>query len=215
MRQSLYCRSPYTREYAQTGAFVPLIMRSILRETIQTIALAAFFMLLLQGAVQNYRVEGPSMLPLLENLDGVFVNKLAYETVDAERAARWAPGLGAAPGETWHPFGEPDYGDVVVFRWPRDERQYFVKRIIGRPGDMIEIERGEVYRDGVPLVEPYVEHPSSETIIERAVPEGHYYVLGDNRAQSDDSRRWGFVPERNIVGELWFAYWPLERLGFF
>ena len=135
-------------------------MRSILRETIQTIALAAFFMLLLQGAVQNYRVEGPSMLPLLENLDGVFVNKLAYETVDAERAARWAPGLGAAPGETWHPFGEPDYGDVVVFRWPRDERQYFVKRIIGRPGDMIEIERGEVYRNGVPLVEPYVEHAS-------------------------------------------------------
>ena len=190
-------------------------MRSILREIIQTIALATFFILLLQGGVQNYRVEGPSMQPLLEDQDGVFVNKLAYETVDAEHVARWVPGLGAAPGEVWRPFGEPEYGDVVVFRWPRDERQYFVKRIIGKPGDAIEIERGEIYRNGEPLVEPYVEHASGETIIERVVPEGHYYVLGDNRAQSDDSRRWGFVPAENIVGELWFGYWPLERFGFF
>ena len=74
---------------------------------------------------------------------------------------------------------------------------------------------GEIYRNGEPLVEPYVEHSSGETIIERVVPEGHYYVLGDNRAQSDDSRRWGFVPAENIVGELWFGYWPLERFGFF
>ena len=190
-------------------------MRSILRETIQTIALATFFILLLQGGVQNYRVEGPSMLPLLENQDGVFVNKLAYETVDAEHVARWVPGLGAAPGEGWYPFGEPGYGDVVVFRWPRDERQFFVKRVIGLPGDAIEIDRGEIYRNGEPLAEPYVEHASGETIIERVVPEGHYYVLGDNRAQSDDSRRWGFVPAENIVGELWFGYWPLERFGFF
>ena len=190
-------------------------MRSFLRETIQTVALAAFFILLLQGAVQNYRVEGPSMLPFLEDQDGVFVNKLAYQTVDAERATRWVPGLGAAPGEVWRPLGGPDYGDVVVFRWPRDERQFFVKRVIGKPGDAIEIEQGEIYRNGVPLAEPYVERASGETIIERVVPEGHYYVLGDNRAQSDDSRRWGFVPEENIVGELWFGYWPPDRLGFF
>ncbi|MCY4582431.1 MAG: signal peptidase I [Chloroflexi bacterium] len=190
-------------------------MRSILRETIQTIALAAFFMLLLQGAIQNYRVEGPSMRPLLDDLDGVFVNKMAYEAVDAEHVARWIPGLDAPLGEMWYPFGGPDYGDVVVFKWPRDERQYFVKRLIGRPGDRIEIESGEVYRNGEALSEPYVEHASGETIIERVVPEGHYYVLGDNRAQSDDSRRWGFVPEANVVGELWFGYWPLDNIGFF
>ena len=190
-------------------------MRLILRETIQTIALAAFFILLLQGAVQNYRVQGPSMLPSLGNADGVFVNKISYETVDAERVARWIPGLSAAPGEVWRPFGEPDHGDVIVFRWPRDERQFFIKRIIGKPGDTIEINRGQIIRNGAALAEPFVEHASGETIIERTVPEGHYYVLGDNRAQSDDSRRWGFVPEENIVGELWFGYWPPQKLGFF
>ena len=190
-------------------------VRSLLRESIQTIALATFFVLLLQGVVQNYRVDGPSMLPHLMSGDGVLVNQLAYLPVNAERAARWLPGVGASPGEVWHPLGEPDHGDVIVFRWPRDERQYFVKRVIGKPGDSIEIERGDVYRNGELVIEPYIENPSAQTIAVRVVPDGHYYVMGDNRAQSDDSRRWGFVPEENIIGELWFSYWPISRFGFF
>lgn len=190
-------------------------MKSFIREAIQTGALLAFLLLLLQGGLQNYRVEGSSMHPLLETMDGVFVNKLSYLWVDAARAARWLPWIDAEEGERWRPFGEPRRGDVVVFRWPRDERQYFVKRVIGLPGDEIRIRGGEVRRNGEALDEPYVEQPSGESIVERVVPEGHYYVLGDNRAQSDDSRRWGSVPEENIVGRVWLAYWPLNRLQLF
>lgn len=190
-------------------------MKPFIRETVQTAALLAFLLLLMQGGVQNYRVEGSSMFPLLESSDGVFVNKLSYLRVDAARAARWIPGLDASEGEAWRPFGAPRRGDVVVFRWPRDERQYFVKRIIGLPGDAVRIRGGEVHLNGEALDEPYVERPSRESIVERVVPEGHYYVLGDNRAESDDSRRWGSVPEENIIGKAWFAYWPLNRLQFF
>ncbi len=190
-------------------------MKPFIRETVQTAALLAFLLLLMQSGVQNYRVEGSSMFPLLESSDGVFVNKLSYLRVDAARAARWLPWIDAEEGEAWRPFGEPSHGDVVVFRWPRDERQYFVKRVIGLPGDEIRIREGEVRRNGELLDEPYVERASGESIVERVVPEGHYYALGDNRAESDDSRRWGSVPEENIVGKVWFAYWPLNRLQFF
>ncbi len=188
-------------------------MQSILRESIETIALAAFLALLIQSAAQNYRVEGPSMLPGLENFDRVLVNRLAYTEVDAERFTRWIPWMDAEEGEVWRPLGEPGYGDVVVFRWPRDESQSFVKRIIGLPGDRIRIERGSVYRNGELLDEPYVVNRSSETIAERVVREGEYYALGDNRAQSDDSRNWGGVPRENVVGEVWLTYWPLSRVS--
>ena len=190
-------------------------MQSILRESIETIALAAFLALLIQSAAQNYRVEGPSMLPGLENFDRVLVNRLAYTEVDAERFTRWIPWMDAEEGEVWRPLGEPGYGDVVVFRWPRDESQSFVKRIIGLPGDRIRIERGSVYRNGELLDEPYVVNRSSETIAERVVREGEYYALGDNRAQSDDSRNWGGVPRENVVGEVWLTYWPLNRVSSF
>ena len=190
-------------------------MKPFIRETVQTAALLAFLLLFMQSGVQNYRVEGSSMLPLLESSDGVFVNKLSYLRVDAARAARWIPWFDAEEGAAWRPFGAPERGDVVVFRWPRDERQYFVKRIIGLPGDKIRIRGGDVHRNGELIREPYVERASGESIVERVVPEGHYYVMGDNRAESDDSRRWGSVPEENIIGEVWFAYWPLNRLRYF
>ncbi len=192
-----------------------MIMRAVLREAIETVALVIFFVLVLQSAIQNYRVEGPSMLPYMENLDRVLVNKLGYTAIDAERAIGWIPSVDVEEGTVWRPMGEPSVGDMVVFRWPVDERQFFVKRIIGLPGDTIRIERGVVYRNGSPLEEPYIEHESYETIVGRIIQEGEYYVLGDNRAQSDDSRRWGSVPEENIIGEVWFTYWPFNRFTLF
>ena len=192
-----------------------MIMRAVLREAIETVALVLFFVLVLQSAIQNYRVEGPSMLPYMENLDRVLVNKLGYTEIDAERAIGWIPSVDVEEGTVWRPMGEPSVGDVVVFRWPVDERQFFVKRIIGLPGDTIRIERGVVYRNGSPLEEPYIEHESYETIVDRIIQEGEYYVLGDNRAQSDDSRRWGAVPEENIIGEVWLTYWPFNRFTLF
>jgi signal peptidase I len=187
-------------------------MRSAIRETIETIALALFLVLVLQASIQNYRVEGPSMLPRMEHFDRVLVNKVAYTGIDSQRVTRWIPGLNGGEGLRWYPFGLPNHGDVVVFRWPRDPRQNFVKRVIGLPGDTISVSRGKVSRNDTVLDEPYIELGSFETLRPRLVRDGEYYVMGDNRAQSDDSRHWGTVPEENIVGRVWLSYWPLSRI---
>ena len=183
-------------------------MRAALREAIETIALAAFLVLVLQAIIQNYRVEGPSMDPQLANEDRVLVSRAVYMEIDAARVARFIPGFEAEEGQFWRPFGLPSYGDVIVFRWPRDPSQNFVKRVIGLPGDTVRIEGGTVFVNGVPLDEPYVEHPSGETLSARTVPADSYFVLGDNRARSDDSRHWGPVPRDHVIGKVWVAYWP-------
>ena len=188
-------------------------MRAALREAIETLALAVFLVLVLQATVQNYRVEGPSMDPRLANGDRVLVNKAVYTEIDAARVARFIPGLDADEGQRWRPLGLPTYGDVIVFRWPRDPSQNFVKRIIALPGDRIRIQRGTVFVNGVPLEDAYVENPSDETLDELTVPADSYFVLGDNRAESDDSRHWGAVPRDHVIGKVWVAYWPLANLA--
>ena len=108
---------------------------------------------------------------------------------------------------------EPRRWEVAVFRYPLDRSKNFVKRIVGLPGDRIRIQEGAVFVNGVPLAEPYVEHPSADTLSERTVPADSYFVLGDNRAQSDDSRHWGPVPRENVIGKVWVAYWPLANFA--
>ena len=186
-------------------------MRAAIREAIETIALAIFLVLVIQAAVQNYRVEGPSMIPRLLDQDRVIVSKVVYTEIDAERVARFVPGLDAESGEVWRPFGGIDRGDVIVFKWPIDPRQSFVKRVIGLPGDRIRLDRGAVFVNGVPQDEPYIEHAKNESLVERVVHENSFYVMGDNRARSDDSRNWGDVPRENVVGKVSLAYWPLDR----
>ena len=188
-------------------------MRAALREAIETLALAVFLVLVLQATVQNYRVDGSSMDPRLVNGDRVLANKAVYMEIDAARVARFIPGIEAEEGKRWHPFGLPTYGDVIVFRWPSDPSQNFVKRIIGMPGDRVRFQQGTVFVNGVPLEEPYVEHPSSETRNALTVPEDSYFVLGDNRNQSDDSRHWGAVPRDHVIGKVWVAYWPLANIA--
>ncbi len=188
-------------------------MRTAIRESIETIALAVFLVLLLQATVQNYRVEGPSMTPRLVNEDRVLVNKVVYTEIDLERVARFIPWLDAEPGETWRPFRPPSFGDIVVFKWPRDPTQNFVKRVIGVPGDRIRIASGTVFVNGIPLDEPYIGTESRQTIQERTIGPNAYYVLGDNRARSDDSRNWGEVDRSLIIGEVSLAYWPLDRFS--
>ena len=188
-------------------------MRSAIREAIETIVLAAFVVLVIQASVQNYRVDGSSMSPGMADEDRVLVNKTVYMEIDAGRVARFLPWIDAAPEEVWHPFHGPRRGDVVVFRWPVDPSQDFVKRIIGEPGDMVGIDRGTVFINGVPLDEPYVLNRSRVTIAPILVEPDAYFVLGDNRTNSDDSRRWGTVPAENIVGQVLVTYWPLKSLG--
>ena len=110
-------------------------------------------------------------------------------------------------------FGTPQRGDIVAFRHERSAPEVYLKRIIGLPGDRIAIRSGQVYVNGRVLGEPYVRFRDRRSEGALVVPAQAYYVLGDNRANSDDSRAWGFVPASDLIGRAVFAVWPLDRAG--
>ena len=162
-------------------------------EFAQTAILALLLFLTIRFAVQNFNIDGTSMEPNLHNSELVLVDKWTYL------------------------FHEPARGDVVIFRAPPDPTQDYVKRVIGKPGDMITVKGTEVIVDGVKLNETYIDShnqgvpPEAHTITNEVVPTGEYFVLGDNRAVSSDSRIWGFVPRENIIGRAALVYWPLGQ----
>ena len=192
-------------------------MNATIRETVETIALAVIVFLVLQATIQNYRVEGPSMQPQFAGGELVLVNKAAYLHVDLAHLARYLPWVDGEEGGEWFFFRPPRQGEIVVFRNPRDSTEPdFVKRIIAGPGDTVEISQGQVFVNGEPLDEPYVERSSStERLGPRVIANDNYFVLGDNRLHSDDSRRFGLVPLEHIIGKVWLSYWPLRHLGLF
>jgi signal peptidase I len=140
---------------------------------------------------QPVKVEGTSMLPELKDQERIFVNKFVYRF---EKIAR---------------------RDIVVFWYPRDPSKSFIKRIIGLPGDTVEIRSGAVYVNGEALDEPYIipEYADRKTMPSQSVGLGYYFVMGDDRKFSSDSRIWGLVPERYIYGKAVFRYWPLSQIG--
>ena len=140
---------------------------------------------------QPVRVEGTSMLPRLVNEDRLFINKFVYRFTAIER------------------------GDVVVFRYPHDQQQSYIKRIIALPGDKLRIDRGQVYVNGKPVDEPYVpeEYRDSRSFDEITIPEGEYFVLGDHRSIASDSRNFGTVKRELIYGKAAFVYWPTQDVG--
>jgi signal peptidase I len=142
---------------------------------------------------QPVKVEGTSMEPTLENQERIFINKFTYRF-----------GL-----------GDISRGDTVVFWYPLEPSKSYIKRVIGIPGDRIRIEDGQVYVNGQKQIEEYVpdvfrDHISRE---EEVVPSGRYFVLGDHRSSSSDSRTWGYVPRELIYGKAVFVYWPLTKMG--
>ena len=167
--------------------------------------------LALHLSVQNYRVEGPSMEPTLQEGQFLFVNKLAYLRLDLETLSDRLPFLETQREEPLFRWDTPSRGEVVVFKFPDDETRDFVKRVIGVPGDSVRIEEGVVYVNGEKLDEPYVTRRDRRNMTERDVLPGTYFVLGDNRASSHDSRDWGAVPAENIIGRTWVRYWPLDQ----
>jgi signal peptidase I len=150
-------------------------------------------------AIQPVVVEGTSMLPQLHDGERLLVNKLVYYKI---QSVSW---------------GHLERGDIVVFWFPKEPDKSYVKRIIGLPNEMVEVRNGRVYIDGVELQEAYldIEHNQSlPSFPPRRVEEHHYFVMGDNRDNSSDSRYWGLVPEKYIYGKAFFRYWKPSNIGF-
>jgi len=197
--------------------------RRVGREVIETLILAGLIFLAVRGVIQNFRVEGASMDPSLDNGQYLLVNKAIYFRLDMDRLHSILPFVPGDGEDDRHVFRAPRRGDVVVFRFHLDDNRDFIKRVIGVPGDTVEIRDGTVFINGVPLQEDYILAAPNYTYGPKVVPEGHYFVLGDNRRNSYDSHAWGsqcgpeeqceFVPEENIIGQAWLSYWPWEDLG--
>jgi len=164
-------------------------MKSFLREILFTITLALVIFFALQTTVQSVVVIGSSMEPSLHEGQRLLVNKIAYS------------------------FHDPERGDIIVFHPPNNRQSDFIKRVIALPGDTVEIKRGAVYVDGSKLHEPYIKEPTKSNFKEDKVPEGEYFVLGDNRNNSNDSRRGWTVPRQNIIGKAWLSIWPPSEWG--
>ena len=142
---------------------------------------------------QPVKVEGTSMMPTLTDQERIFINKFTYHL-----------GLGSI-----------DRGDMVVFWFPLDPSKSYIKRVIGIPGDTVYIDAGEVYVNGRPLTESYIPEDYRDRVsweVHR-IPPDKYFVLGDHRSSSSDSRTWGFVRRDAIYGKAVFVYWPLKNIG--
>ena len=188
-------------------------MRPLIRESIQSIVLALTIFVVLGSTIQNFRVEGYSMRDTLHEGQYVIVNKAVYWHLNLKIIDSAFPFFNMNGNAEIFPFHPPSRVEVVKFKFPNDKKRDFVKRIIGEPGDIVEITNGIVTVNGKPLKEPYATAGYSVTLESVKVPENAYYVLGDNRPVSSDSRAWGLVPADNIVGRAWVTYWPLDQIG--
>ncbi|MCG3176095.1 MAG: Signal peptidase IB [Candidatus Omnitrophica bacterium] len=167
-------------------------------EWAQSIAVALVLTLIIRTfVVQAFKIPSGSMRPTLIEGDKLFVNKFIYR------------------------FEQPKRGDIIVFKYPADRKKDFIKRLVAVGGETVEIRDGKIHVDGVVLDDPesfgkffyYNHEPYGGPYEKIQVPEGQYYVLGDNSANSTDSRFWGFVPRQNVIGKAFVRWWPLKRMG--
>ena len=172
------------------GAAQPLRreLRSWGRDLVIALSLAIVIIIFFY---QPVKVEGTSMTPLISDQERIFINKFVYRFDPIER------------------------GDVVVFWYPLDRSKSFIKRVVGLPDDTVEIREGQVYVNGKVLLEPYVPSESADfgTLSATRIPRGEYFVMGDHRTSSNDSRIFGPVPRKFIYGKAVFAYWPVDHFG--
>ncbi len=164
-------------------------MKTLLREVLITLILAVVIFLGARATLQTYVILQTSMEPNFHEGQRLVVNKAVY----------------------W--FGEPERGSVVIFKSLNERQGEFIKRIIGLPGDTVEVKGGAVYVNGVKLDEPYIKSPPRYTMAELEVPEDSYFVLGDNRNQSNDSHNGWLLPRENIIGKAWLSTWPPDDWG--
>ncbi|MCD6363230.1 MAG: signal peptidase I [Synergistetes bacterium] len=164
--------------------------KSAWREIAETIVFAVILALLIRTfVVEAFYIPSSSMVPTLEPGDRILVLKFYYY------------------------FTDPQRGDIVVFKFPLDPSKDLIKRVIAVGGEVVRMENGYVYVNGRRLKEPYVARRDFYNMPPVTVPKGYYFVLGDNRPNSEDSRYWGFLPRGNIKGKAVFRYWPPSRIG--
>lgn len=190
---------------------------SAIREIVETALIALLIFVGVRALVLNFRVDGSSMLPSLVNGEMLLVNRNAYDSFDLYTLVDWLPGVDHAQAKEFTPFPGPHRGDVIVFNPPVTSDKPYIKRVIGLPGDTVEIKDGSVFVNGTKLDETYL-HGDTTDCEPRAcdpvvVPPGHVFVLGDNRAHSSDSRYFGTVEIDSIVGKAWITYWPIGHIG--
>ncbi len=164
-------------------------LASIFWEFLQTVIITLIIFVAIRQVAVNYRIEGSSMYPTLHNGQLVFVDRVSYRL---------------------HP---PQRGDIIIFDYPLDPKVRFVKRVIGLPGDTISVRDGHVLINGKPLVEPYINGPMNRDMGPVKVRAGQLFVMGDNRNHSNDSRSWGPLDEKYIIGRAFLTYWPPSRMG--
>ena len=164
-------------------------MKTFLREILITILSVATILFVIQATIQSVVVVGGSMYPTLEGGERLLVSKVVYY------------------------LRQPERGDVVVFQSTNHRSSDYIKRIIALPGDTVEIVKGIVYLNGSEVDEPYIKYPASYTVDDQEIPQNSYFVLGDNRDNSNDSHNAWLVPRQNIVGKAWIAIWPPEKWG--
>jgi signal peptidase I len=189
-------------------------LKSTFRDVLETLVLTAVIFLLVRAVVQNFKVEGRSMEPTLQNGQYLLINKAAYWHVDSALTDKVMPSLVSARAGAFWVFGEPQRGDIVVFRYPKDPSRDFIKRVIALPGETVEVRQGKVYVNNQLIDEFYLNEIPNYSAPAYKLPSGEYFVLGDNRNNSSDSHVWGPVPRDNIIGRAWLSYWPPEHLGF-
>lgn len=163
-------------------------MKAWVRDIVISLGISAFFIIFLY---QPVKVEGTSMLPGLEDQERIFINKFVYR---------------------WEPISR---GDIVVFRYPRDPTKSYIKRVVAGPGDRIVIDKGRVYVNGHLLREWYVpaQFVDYRSYPEQVVPANAFFVMGDHRSMSNDSRDFGPVEREHILGKAVLVYWPMDKLG--
>ena len=189
-----------------------------LSELLKTGLLALVVFLGARLVILPYQVDGRSMTPNLQDHERVLVNRAVYMRIDLDRLVGWVPGIDLEAGNLSYPFHGPERGDVVVLNPPEFSDEPYIKRVVAVAGDEISFRGGYVYIDGERLDEPYLDDPitdcdGADYCGGFTVPEGHVYVLGDNRGGSLDSRAFGPVPLDHIIGEAWFVNWPLDKIG--
>ena len=190
--------------------------RRFMLDIAETFILAIFLFLVVQSLAQNYVVNGGSMEPSVHDNELIIVNKAVYFSIDRDTVDRYVPFFDLPEGDDVFLFHEPQRGEVIVLSSPDSPNLDLIKRVIGVPGDSIEFVRGGdggIRINGVEVEEPWLSDDQITRGDAITLGEGEYFVMGDNRRSSQDSRTWGTVSLDDIVGKALLTYWPVEDIG--